>query len=105
MPKFDHHFFVCTNTRPPIANPSCGAGSAHEVFAQFQELIEKNGWKEQVAVNATSCLGPCENGPVVVVYPAGVWYAHVHVNDVETILHSHVVNGKPVARLRLNENS
>lgn len=103
MPKFDHHFFICTNTRPPIANPSCGAGNAHEVLALFQEVIEKNGWKEKVAVNTTSCLGPCENGPVVVVYPAGVWYGHVQPDDVEAILRSHVQDGKTVDRLLLSK--
>ena len=103
MPKYEHHFFVCTNTRPPIANPSCGATNGHELFAQFQEVIEKNGWQGKVAVNATSCLGPCESGPIVVVYPAGVWYAGVQPNDAEELLRSHVMEGKRVERLLLRE--
>ena len=105
MPKYELHFFVCTNTRPPIANPSCGASKGHELFACFQEGIEKNGWQERVAVNATSCLGPCENGPVVVVYPAGIWYGKVQLDDVEEILRCHVVEGKVLERLRLQQSS
>jgi (2Fe-2S) ferredoxin len=38
-------------------------------------------------------------GPVVVVYPDGVWYAGVKQEDVEEIFESHFVNGKPVRRL------
>jgi len=104
MPKFDHHFFVCTNTRPPIAKPSCGASTGHELFACFQELIAKNGWQEKVAVNATSCLGPCESGPVVVIYPAGVWYAGVQPDDAEELLQNHVIQGKKVRRLVMRES-
>ncbi len=103
MPKFDHHFFICTNTRPPIANPSCGASNGHELFAKFREVIEKNGWQEKVAVNATSCLGPCEKGPVIVVYPASVWYENVKPDNAEEILRSHVIDRRVVERLLLRE--
>jgi len=103
MPKFDHHFFVCTNSRPPIANPSCGAQQAHELYAVFQEAIEKFGWQARVAVNATSCLGPCEHGPIVVVYPSGVWYAHVQPGEVEAILRSHVLEGRAAERQVLED--
>jgi len=103
MPKFNHHFFICTNTRPPIANPSCGASNGHELFARFREVIEKNAWQDKVAVNAASCLGPCEKGPVIVVYPAGVWYGNVQPDDADEILRSHVIDGRPVERLVLRE--
>jgi (2Fe-2S) ferredoxin len=103
MPKYQHHFFVCTNTRPPIANPSCGASHGHELFAAMRDAIEKFGWQEKVAVNAVSCLGPCESGPIIVVYPAGVWYGSVRLDDVEEILRSHVLDGKAVERLQLSQ--
>jgi (2Fe-2S) ferredoxin len=99
MSKFKQHFFVCTNARPPFAKPSCGPNGGHPVLAAFQESVEKLGLLNEVKVTACSCLGPCENGPVMVVYPEATWYAGVKPEDVLEILESHIKKGKPVERL------
>jgi len=54
-------------------------------------------------VNGTTCLGPCNFGASVVVYPEGVWYGRVGVKDVEEIVDQHIVGGKPVERLLLSK--
>ena len=45
------------------------------------------------------CLGPCFEGPTVVVYPEAVWYVGVTPADVPEIVESHLAGGIPVARL------
>jgi (2Fe-2S) ferredoxin len=52
----------------------------------------------------SGCLDQCEHGPTVVVYPDAVWYGGVTPNDVDEIIESHIVNGKPVERLMLAED-
>ncbi|MFI5290815.1 MAG: (2Fe-2S) ferredoxin domain-containing protein, partial [Polyangia bacterium] len=54
----------------------------------------------EVAVTEAGCLGPCFDGPTVVVYPEGVWYANVTIADVDEIVREHLVGGRPVERLR-----
>jgi (2Fe-2S) ferredoxin len=54
-----------------------------------------------VRINASGCLDRCELGPTMVVYPEGVWYHYETVADVEEILQSYVVGGRPVERLML----
>jgi (2Fe-2S) ferredoxin len=71
------------------------------VFQKFQEELEKRQLWEKVAVNGTTCLGPCNLGASVVVYPEGIWYGQVGVKDVEEIVDQHIVGGKPVDRLLL----
>ena len=44
-------------------------------------------------------LGPCEQGPTVVVYPDATWYSKVTEADVATIIDEHIQGGKPVAKL------
>lgn len=51
--------------------------------------------------NKAGCLEQCEHGPTVVVYPEAVWYGGVRLDDVEEIVSSHIVGGKPVARLMI----
>jgi len=100
----ERHVFVCTNTRPDDnAKGCCLAKGSGSVRAKFKELIERRGLKEKVFVNSVNCLHNCEHGGVVVVYPEGVWYGGLQPEDVEEIVDSHLIGGKPVKRLRLSD--
>ena len=55
----------------------------------------------KVRVNKAGCLDRCEQGPVMVVYPEGVWYTFVDHKDIDEIVESHLVGGTPVERLRI----
>lgn len=52
-------------------------------------------------VNSAGCLDRCDEGPVLVVYPEGVWYTYVDREDVDEIITEHVQNGRVVERLRI----
>ena len=52
-----------------------------------------------VDVDFTGCHGFCQQGPIAVVEPEGVFYTHVTVEDVPEIAESHLRDGKPVSRL------
>ena len=56
----------------------------------------------KVRVNKAGCLDRCEQGPVCVVYPEGIWYTYIDEEDVDEIIDSHIVNGVPVERLKLS---
>ncbi len=99
MTKFKYHVFVCTNARPPFAKPSCGPQGGHPILMALQEAAEKRGLLNEVKITNCGCLGPCENGPMIVVYPEGTWYAGVKPDNVIEILESHLMHGKPVERL------
>jgi (2Fe-2S) ferredoxin len=55
----------------------------------------------QVRVNQSGCMDRCEEGPVCVVYPEAIWYTYVDETDVDEIIDSHLVGGKPVERLKI----
>lgn len=96
------HLFVCQNDRPVGGRPSCGARGATDVLAAFQrELGRDPALWGAVAVTPCACLGPCFEGPTVVVYPDAVWYGGVTPADVAEIVEKHVIGGQPVERLRL----
>lgn len=104
MPKPKYHILVCTNSRPPgHPKPACGtAGSAAVLMAFTTGLMERGYQPGEVLVTATGCLGPCEYGPTVVVYPDAVWYPQVKEADVATILDEHIGKGTPVEPLKPN---
>ncbi len=54
-----------------------------------------------VRVNTAGCLDRCAEGPIVVIYPDGVWYTWLDQSDVDEIIEEHLINGCIVERLRL----
>ena len=102
MSRFTHHVFVCENERDP-SDPrgSCGAKGSTAIRDAFKAEIARRGLRGTVRANSAGCLDACATGPSVVVYPEGVWYGGVRVEDVPEIVESHLVKGVPVERLRL----
>lgn len=100
MPPYQRHIFVCTNRRPD-GHPKgcCASKGSEEIRAAFKAELEKRGIKGQMRANAAGCLDTCTFGVSVVVYPEGVWYGGVKLEDVPTIVEEHLVGGKPVERL------
>lgn len=98
-----YHVFCCTTTRPPErGKPSCGAKSANDLTNYLWEktsALELEGAR----INPSSCLGMCDSGPVVVVYPEGAWYRLETKADVDELVQSHLVEGRRVERLLLNQ--
>ena len=99
---YAHHVFFCLNQRDD-SRPSCACHDAERVQAYAKARIKELGLSGQgrIRINRSGCLDRCEEGPVVVVYPEGVWYTYVDESDIDEIIESHLVNGKPVERLRL----
>ena len=55
----------------------------------------------KIRVNKAGCLDRCNDGPVMVIYPEGVWYTFVDTEDVEEVIQSHLIQGRVVERLQL----
>ena len=102
MPPFERHVFVCVNERPDGHPKGCCAGKGSvEIRDRLKMMANRAGLKGKVRVNAAGCLDLCERGVTVVVYPEAVWYGGVTLDDVDEIFQSHIVEGRPVERLRL----
>jgi len=104
MPKFEKHIFVCGNQRPE-GHPRgcCDPGGQAELQKRFKKKLAEWGLKGRVRANQAGCLDQCEHGPNIVVYPEAVWYGGVSVDDVDEIVESHILGGKPVERLLIKD--
>ncbi|MFT4080123.1 (2Fe-2S) ferredoxin domain-containing protein [Rhodomicrobium sp.] len=96
---FKRHVFICAQQRPPMhPRGSCAASGAMPLIERLSAKIQALQDPE-LAVTVTGCLGFCQAGPVVVVYPEGIWYAPKTVEDIDEICVSHLCEGEPVERL------
>lgn len=66
----------------------------------LRDAARQAGKQTEVRINKAGCFSQCGHGPMIVVYPEDVWYAGVQESDLQEILSSHIVGGKPVERLR-----
>jgi len=92
MDQITNQVLVCTGG-------GCIASGSLEVSAAFKEQIAGQGLSNFNQVIETGCLGPCAVGPVVLIYPDGVFYQNVKVEDVPEIVSEHLLKGRIVERL------
>ena len=102
MINVKHHIFVCTSCRVNGKQQGfCYTKGAVDIVGKFMEEIDDRGISGDVMVTNTGCFGICSQGPIVVVYPEGIWYGAVTADDVEEILDSHIEGGEVVKRLQI----
>lgn len=99
-PKY--HIFVCTSCRINGTQKGfCYSKGSVNLVSRFMEEVEDRDLSGEVMVTNTGCFGICDKGPIVVVYPEGVWYGGVTEDDVEKIMEQHIEGGKVVSELQL----
>ncbi len=102
---FQRHIFFCLNVRDD-GRACCAEHGAEAAFDHCKRAVKAAGLAGpgQVRVNRAGCLDRCDDGPVCVVYPDGVWYTYVDQADIDEIVERHLRAGEVVERLRLPDS-
>lgn len=104
MSYYEKHIFFCCNDRGSDAErPSCNQCGSAQLREYAKKRMKDLGLTGagKVRVNKSGCLDRCEEGPVCVVYPEGTWYTYIDETDIDDIIDSHLIGGKPVERLKI----
>lgn len=104
MPRFQKHIFICENKRPDDHPRGCcfNKGSV-EVREYFKKRLKELGLNSSIRANSSGCLDACEFGISMVVYPEQIWYGAVTKEDIDEIIHNHLINNIPVERLVIKD--
>lgn len=99
---FQHHVFFCINERDDgrVCCADRNAQALQEYAKKRLKTLDMNG-PGKIRINKAGCLDRCEEGPVLVVYPEGTWYTYIDEEDIDEIVDSHLIAGKPVERLKI----
>ncbi|MEO5333310.1 MAG: (2Fe-2S) ferredoxin domain-containing protein [Magnetococcus sp. YQC-5] len=100
---YDIHVFCCVNARG-AGHPrgDCASHGAVDLQGYLKARVKQMPDIGSVRINQSGCLDRCELGPVLVIYPQGVWYNYRNQADLDEILERHIMGGELVHRLLLN---
>lgn len=105
MSFFERHVFICTNARQDACKQSCNdygeADAALDFLRGHAKQLGLIG-AGKLRISGSGCLGRCEHGPAMVIYPEGRWYTYVDEQDLQDILQEDLVNKRVVERLLID---
>lgn len=104
MSRYQRHVFVCINERHAGHPKGCclEKGSAN-VRDRLKIELGRRGLAGIVRANNSGCLDACEHGASMVIYPEGIWYGGVTVEDVPEIIDRTIVGGEVIQRLLIKD--
>ena len=97
---FEKHVFICANDKD-APKKCCGSGHGTELVDAFRTSYAAQGGTAKIRVQKSGCLDFCGKGPTMVVYPEGVFYGNVQLEDVSEITKSHLIEDEIVTRLQI----
>jgi NADH-quinone oxidoreductase subunit F/NAD(P)H dehydrogenase (quinone)/NADP-reducing hydrogenase subunit HndC len=89
---YRQHLLICAGT-------SCIAGGCRDVRVAIEEELAKHNLAAEVRLVETGCNGFCAVGPIMVVYPDGVFYQKLTPAIVPRLVSEHFLKGRPLTEL------
>jgi NADH-quinone oxidoreductase subunit F len=91
-PFYRANVLVCGGT-------GCTSSESLEVIQAMTKEISRRGLEKEVRIVQTGCRGFCAMGPVMIIYPEGIFYCQVQPRDVQLIVEETLVKGRIIGRL------
>ena len=95
-PLYRANVLVCGGT-------GCTASGAGLLVEALKSEVARRGLDTEVRVVGTGCRGFCAMGPVMIIYPEGIFYCQVQTGDVPQLVEETLVKGRVVSRLTYKE--
>ena len=99
MQRVSHHLLLCaTATKAKCCDSALGAQTWNQLKSVVRELNLENTERPEGIVlrSKADCLRVCERGPILLVWPDGIWYSDVSPDRVKRIMEQHIIGQQPV---------
>jgi (2Fe-2S) ferredoxin len=106
MPQPTYYIFKCEQSAPPgMPKPSCVTEQSQGLFMHIAQSLMQKGLMGPVQLIKTSCLGRCQQGPVMLVVGGDQKWMYTGLNEekIDRILDEHLKGGNPVEEYLIDE--
>ena len=97
--QVSHHLLLCVPQK--TSSFCCDPAESERSWEQLKLILKRLKLEEPkrpegiVLRSKVNCLRVCEAGPILLIWPEGIWYQNVSPNRIESIIKSHIIEGKP----------
>jgi len=95
---YERHAILC-------AGKKCDPEEKRELMLYLKQRLNEEGLDVSVRANRGGCLGVCEQGAIMVVYPEGVWYCRLDRSAIDRVIEQHFKAGEVVGELCFHQAS
>ena len=101
-----HHLLLCA---PPKAEGCCQQVEGDRSWNQLKAILKALNLEDPqrpegiVLRSKVDCLRICHSGPILLIWPEGIWYKKVSPSRIETIVRNHIIKGEPILQWILKE--
>lgn len=100
---YQKHIFFCTNQKAN-GRKCCATDQADDCFDYAKQQLRARdlSGEGKVRISKSGCLGRCQAGPCIVIYPEGIWYSYQNRADLDAIIEQHCEKNQVVEHLLID---
>ena len=104
--KVSHHLLLCGTSNNQLC---CDRQTGEACWTALKKLVRELDLENLDRSNGIvlrskiDCLRICREGPILLIWPDGIWYKDVYSNRIERIIESHIIHGNPIKEWVLQE--